>query len=123
MKKILFISMIAVLLIGCEGEQGPMGPAGTQGQAGPGSRIVYTGTLTSAAGGNGQVVPISGLNINDMPSITAYICDSEGACLEMNMIADDGTTFIFFEVALIKNGSVTLYTVFVGSTYRIVVIR
>ena len=123
MKRILFITMIAALLIGCEGKQGPMGPAGSQGEAGPGTRIVYTGMLTSAAAGNGQVVPIPDLRINDMPSITAYICDSEGTCLEMNMIADDGTQFLFFEIALIKNGSITLFSVFVGSTYRIVVIR
>jgi hypothetical protein len=110
-----------VLLISCEGDTGPQGPQGPQG---PGTRIVKSGIVSSAASTSGQNISVPELDLADFPVVAVYVSDEFGDWVQMNMVLFDPntSTYPLFEVAVLRTGSVTIFSTFVGEAYRIVIV-
>ena len=76
-----FLVVLCALLSSCEGPLGPEGPQGASGpqgrtgDPGPGTRLVFSGTLNSS-GAVVVVLPAAAGTLNDPPVISCYISDS-----------------------------------------------
>jgi hypothetical protein len=94
------------------------------GPPGPGTRIVYSGVVSSAASGNGQVINVPDLDLSDFPLVAVYVSDSSGDWVQLNLILyDSGTdSYPIFETAIISDGSIVLFSLSVGAEYRIVIV-
>lgn len=123
MNYLLTVILSLVALTGCS-KEGPTGPAGPAGPPGPGTRTVFSGTITSAATSTGQTIALPGLQLSDFPLVGVYVQDSSGDWAQMNLVIYDSSTdtYPIFEVALLRNGSITLFSTQVGQPYRIVVV-
>ena len=111
-----------LLLTSCEGDPGPAGP---QGPPGPGSRIVKSGLVSSAAETiDGQYISVPELDLSDFPLVAVYISDAADVWVQLNLTIYDPSsgTYIFFETAIIRDGSITIYSDMVGYPYRIVIV-
>ncbi|MEX1182604.1 MAG: hypothetical protein WEF86_05175 [Gemmatimonadota bacterium] len=67
----LFLPLL-LFIFACEGPAGPMGPPGAEGEAGPGSRIVFSGLVPA----NGLVevpLPPAAGTLADPPLLSGYI--------------------------------------------------
>jgi hypothetical protein len=111
----------SVLLIGCEGETGPQGPVGPPG---PGSRVVYSGIVTSEAASGGQVILVPDLDLTDFPLVGVYVADGTGDWVQLNLVIYDpgAGTYAIFESAILSDGSILLFSDMVGQQYRIVIV-
>jgi len=104
----------------CEGEQGPVGPAGPPGA---GTRTVISGLITADAQTiDGQFISIPELDLSDFPLVAVYIADDVGDWAQLNLIISDPYSgeFIYFELAILSDGGVTIFSEWLGNPYRIV---
>jgi hypothetical protein len=119
-----YLLLFSFLIFGCKGETGPEGPTGPKGDPGPGSRKVYSGVITDAARTNaGQFIDVPYLDLTDFPLVAVYARDNSGDWIQLNTILYDQNTgnFPIFEVAILRTGSVTLFSQ-VGIGYKIVIV-
>lgn len=95
----LLVAALLVSASACEGPigpEGPMGPAGTngangangaqgpQGPAGPGTRLVYSGPLDGTGAGRVHLPAAAG-TLNNPPSVSCYISDSDSSSVWLLM--------------------------------------
>lgn len=127
-KRFMYVCVVAMCLLasGCgkEGPTGPQGPAGPQGLAGPGTRTVLSGTISAAANSTGQLVSVPQLNLANFPLVAVYVSDGTGDWIQCNLILYDSSTggYPLFETAILRTGSITLFSTSVGNEYRIVIV-
>jgi hypothetical protein len=126
----VFAAALCLSLMGCskEGPTGPVGasgPAGPQGEPGSATRVVYNGTVTAAAAEAGQWIPLPELQLSNFPLVAVYISDATDAWIQCNLTIYDppSQTYLSFEMAVIQDGGITLYSNMQGQEYRIVIVK
>ena len=113
------ILLLSLSLAACEGPTGPTGPEGPEGEAGPGTRIVLSGTMSLSSEPDSvfvlwdQALPPEAGTAADPPSITCWLSEDNELWFQDScaFIASDDQTFLI--VLLIGPN---------GSSYRIVVV-
>ena len=97
--------LLSLTLVACEGPTGPEGPAG---KSGPGTRMVFSGTLdTTTLPDSGAVIlglaslpPEAGI-IDDPPAATCWISNDGGLWLEDACVFSESVDRMFLIVGLI----------------------
>jgi hypothetical protein len=104
------------VFLSCEGDEGPIGPAGPPGA---GTRTVITSEAQSI---DGQFVSIPELDLSDFPLVDVYVSDDIGYWAQLNLIISDysSSEFIYFKLAILSDGGVTIYSDWLGNPFKIV---
>ena len=123
---VLLLSIALAACEGSEGPTGPAGPAGPTGEAGPGTRIVLSGTINvgtqdTALVVQDQALPPEAGTLADPPAVTCWLSfDGMGWFQELLGISDP------VHCALVASENQTSLTVLFlglnGWLYRIVVV-
>ena len=119
------VAAAACLTLGSCGKEGPTGPTGPMGPPGAGTRVVYSGAVTSdAVSANGQVISAPALHLSDLPLVAVYLRDNQGAWIMCNLVVYDSSTntYPLQELAILHEQQVTLFSGGVAVEYKIVIV-
>lgn len=105
----LFIVLLTLLFVACEGQEGPIGPPG------PGQRIVYHGY----ADADPYTVMVPEIRLDDFPLVQCYYY-LEGAWSTIESTYSENGEIVY-PLALIEEGRVTLLGI-AGLEFKIVII-